>query len=267
MKALVQLILNATAAGKDMLLAANAAAQKVLLSLGNVDNTSDANKPVSTAQQTALDAKLAIAGGTLTGDLKFTDATYDIGKSGVTRPRDGFFSRNVAIGGTLGVTGATTCAALTASGNVAVSSIGAGTSSYRVSIGTYGTISETGGGLGYITGNSVAAHTTNNTVVKTSGDVGHFMRMRYDQGISFHTGITGSVGVTSADDGNQRLIIDGNGLATFSNPVIVGVYTFATVPTASLNTGGEIRISDRAQRRAYSDGTHWRFIADDVIIS
>lgn len=30
--------------------------------LGNVDNTSDANKPVSTAQQTALDLKLAITG-------------------------------------------------------------------------------------------------------------------------------------------------------------------------------------------------------------
>jgi hypothetical protein len=55
---LVQLILNATTAGKSMLTAANAAAQKVLLSLGNVDNTSDANKPVSTAQQTAFDAKV-----------------------------------------------------------------------------------------------------------------------------------------------------------------------------------------------------------------
>lgn len=47
-----------------MLSAANAAAQKTLLSLsksdvglGNVDNTSDANKPVSTATQTALDGK------------------------------------------------------------------------------------------------------------------------------------------------------------------------------------------------------------------
>jgi hypothetical protein len=63
---LVQLILNATTAGKSMLTAANAAAQKTLLSLvkgdvglGNVDNTSDASKPVSSAQQTALDAKQA----------------------------------------------------------------------------------------------------------------------------------------------------------------------------------------------------------------
>ena len=67
---LVDLILNATAAGRSMLTAANAAAQKTLLSLvkgdvglGNVDNTSDANKPVSTAQQTALNAKADLVGG------------------------------------------------------------------------------------------------------------------------------------------------------------------------------------------------------------
>ena len=41
-------------------------------------------------------------------DLLFTDNTYDIGKSGATRPRDGFFSRNAVIGGTLGVSGVST---------------------------------------------------------------------------------------------------------------------------------------------------------------
>jgi len=50
---------------------------------------------------TALAALMPIAGGILTGDLKFTDATYDIGKSGATRPRDLFLSRNAVIGGTL----------------------------------------------------------------------------------------------------------------------------------------------------------------------
>ena len=44
---------------------------KANIGLGNVDNTSDANKPVSTAQQTALDAKLSKSGGTLTGDVNF----------------------------------------------------------------------------------------------------------------------------------------------------------------------------------------------------
>lgn len=79
---LVQLILNATAAGKSMLTAANAAAQKTLLSLvkgdvglGNVDNTSDANKPVSTAQQTAIDAKIGGSVGSTTNRLAKSSGT------------------------------------------------------------------------------------------------------------------------------------------------------------------------------------------------
>lgn len=42
---------------------------KASLGLGNVDNTSDANKPISTATQTALNGKLSLSGGTMTGVL------------------------------------------------------------------------------------------------------------------------------------------------------------------------------------------------------
>lgn len=49
-----------------------------------------------------------IAGATVTGDLLFTDATYDIGKTGATRPRDLFVSRNGVVGGTVNITGQTT---------------------------------------------------------------------------------------------------------------------------------------------------------------
>lgn len=59
---------------------------------------------------------LLLTGGTMTGDILFTDATYDIGKSGATRPRDGFFSRNGAFGGTLAVTGHTTFEGVTSTG-------------------------------------------------------------------------------------------------------------------------------------------------------
>lgn len=38
-------------------------------------------------------------------DVLFTDALYDIGKSGATRPRDLFLSRNLTVGGTLQVVG------------------------------------------------------------------------------------------------------------------------------------------------------------------
>lgn len=42
---------------------------------------------------------------TMQSDLTFTDATYDIGKTGATRPRDLFLSRNLVVGGTTTHTG------------------------------------------------------------------------------------------------------------------------------------------------------------------
>jgi hypothetical protein len=45
---------------------------------------------------------------TITSNLIFTDNTYDIGASGATRPRNLYLSGNGVVGGTLGVTGATT---------------------------------------------------------------------------------------------------------------------------------------------------------------
>ena len=42
---------------------------KTMVGLGNVDNTSDTNKPVSTAQQAALNLKASIASPTFTGNL------------------------------------------------------------------------------------------------------------------------------------------------------------------------------------------------------
>jgi len=46
---------------------ANATTARTNLGLGNVDNTSDANKPVSTAQQTALNLKANLTGAAFTG--------------------------------------------------------------------------------------------------------------------------------------------------------------------------------------------------------
>lgn len=51
-----------------------AALTKSSVGLANVDNTADTAKPVSTAQQTALNAKLNLAGGTLTGALTLSGA-------------------------------------------------------------------------------------------------------------------------------------------------------------------------------------------------
>ena len=67
-------ITAAGTAADSKIATAVAALTKSSVGLGNVDNTSDANKPVSTATQTALDAKLNLSGGTLTGALTLSGA-------------------------------------------------------------------------------------------------------------------------------------------------------------------------------------------------
>ncbi len=262
---IVELILNATVAGKSMLSAANAAAQKTLLSLvkgdvglGNVDNTSDASKPVSTAQQTALDAKLALAGGTMTGDLKFVDASYDIGKSGATRPRDGFFSRNVSIGGTLGVTGATTVVDMTTSGSIMLG----------------GNITINNGAYNYqylATGKAIFLFNSSGNYGKIQNDSGGKFSLAWaaSGGTGLGTPVvtwvdTGRCGINNA---SPSVALDVTGAINATGLMCCGVYTFATVPIASSNTGKFLRISDRTQKHAYSDGTNWRFFGDDAIIS
>jgi len=83
----------------------------------------------SVRYEQVVGAYLPITGGTLTGNLLFTDNTYDIGASGATRPRDLFLARNAVVGGTLGVTGATTLSAALTYGGVALANSVTGTGS------------------------------------------------------------------------------------------------------------------------------------------
>jgi hypothetical protein len=61
--------ISLTAAGRALLDDASSLAQRATLELGNVDNTSDANKPVSSAQAAANALRLLLTGGTLSGFL------------------------------------------------------------------------------------------------------------------------------------------------------------------------------------------------------
>lgn len=58
-----------TAFGRSLIDDSNAATARTTLGLGNVDNTSDANKPISTATQSALDLKAPINSPTFTGTV------------------------------------------------------------------------------------------------------------------------------------------------------------------------------------------------------
>lgn len=72
---------------------------KALIGLGNVDNTSDANKPVSIAQQAALDLKFDKVGGNISGITTVTEAGSGTGQ--------GIVSRAANAGGTAGFAWAT----------------------------------------------------------------------------------------------------------------------------------------------------------------
>jgi hypothetical protein len=65
--------------------------------LSNVDNTTDADKPISTAQQTALGTKLNLAGGTMTGKITLdgdpTQALHAVTKQYVDSVEAGLITR------------------------------------------------------------------------------------------------------------------------------------------------------------------------------
>lgn len=124
---------------------------------------------------------------TVTSDLLFTDATYDIGKSGATRPRDGHFSRNMAVGGTLGVTGATTLSS---------------------TLGVTGLITASGGLSGALTGN-----VTGNVTGNLTGDVTGNISGNVTGGtISGTTGtFTGALSAQTLTANNGTLYLDDNG--------------------------------------------------------
>jgi hypothetical protein len=69
---------------------------KSMVGLGNVDNTSDANKPISTATQSALDLKAPKASPTFTGTLTAADVeiTGNLNVTGTTTTVD---SQNLAV--------------------------------------------------------------------------------------------------------------------------------------------------------------------------
>ena len=115
---------------------------------------------------------------TITSNLLFTDATYDIGATGATRPRDLFLSRDAVLGGTITTTGN---ASLGGDANV-VGSFSVNTDKFQVAAATgntlvAGTLGVTGattatGGLNVDTINEITAAggvTIDSVVLKDGG--------------------------------------------------------------------------------------------------
>ena len=96
---------------------------KGMVGLGNVDNTSDTSKPVSTAQQTALDAKAPLADPTFTGSVGIgTDSPgYKLEVVGQVRATQGFSG-----GASSAFSGITNSGTITSTGNVGIATTSPG---------------------------------------------------------------------------------------------------------------------------------------------
>jgi len=180
----------------------------------------------------------------------------------------------VTIGDTGNIAGLGTvsCGAITASGGITATGGGiSGTDGWKG--GSYG------GGYGAIWPASVTPGLSNfsflfnanqteinggggSIILGTSGaGRGH---VRNDGTLGAATDSTYDIGETAARRPRNVYVA---GAITASGLMCAGVYTLATVPSASSNTGKFLRVSDRSQKHAYSDGTNWRFFGDDAIIS
>jgi hypothetical protein len=159
-----------------------------------------------TTSSLLLAATTAVVGALpnpITQDLLFTDNTYDIGKSGASRPRDGFFSRNAVVGGTLSVS-STDASSLDVSGGL---NIGSG------NVALVGTDGKLSGPLSstIIDDLSGANLTTLNASNVSSGTLSE---ARLPAGISVAKGGTGVATLTA----NSLLLGAGTSDVTFAAP-------------------------------------------------
>lgn len=100
-------------------------------------------------------------------------------------------------------------------------------------------------------------------------------------GVGFEA-MDGDVWLLSNGDANKRIKINKSIQATSGNTTLTAItnqavetqvpfllrgYNTASLPSASTFSGCMIRILDRANKPAYSDGTNWLFVATDAVVS
>jgi len=198
----------------------------------------------STLILAATSAVAATLPNPISQDLLFTDATYDIGKSGASRPRDLFQSRNATIGGTLGVTGATTLSSTL--GVTGATTLSSTLASGALTVTGAATVSTTLGVTGATTLSSTVATgaltvTGNETVSGTLGVTGATtLSSTLASGALTVTGnetVSGTLGVTGATTLSSTLA--SGALTVTGNETVSGTLgvTGATTLSSTLASG------------------------------
>jgi hypothetical protein len=184
---------------------------------------------------TFMRSDAAPAIGTLTANLIFTDATYNIGASGATRPRDIFLSRNAVIGGTISVTGHTTFEGVTSTG-----ATGTGNLVYSASPTFTGTLAASA-----ITASSTITPSQTNGIVGTTtnndanaGSVGEYISASVSSGSPTSVSNNSqanliSISLTAGDWDVSSVVTYNGGATTLVTYLIAGI-------SATSNTIGAI---------------------------
>ena len=229
---------------------------KTMVGLGNVDNTSDANKPVSTAQQTALDLKEALAN-------KSTDLSADAAsntKYPSAKAVADYVSNSVSSGATPDATSTTkgklqlsndlggTAAAPTVNSVGGVSSSTIGTIATTIAAATDANTVNTlvlrdGSGnfaAGMITANVTGALTGNASTATKLATARSIYGNNFDGSAALTQAIGGTYGGTGVNNGSKTITLGGNIntgglLTTVGDFVVAGNYSTTLTATANTN--------------------------------
>lgn len=256
------------------LVARGAAAQGIVIPYTFVNGTAADADQVNANFAALANNALNRTGGTMTGDLLFTDATYDIGKSGATRPRDQFLSRNLSVGGTATITGAingqTISAAASLTGTLAVAGASAFTGAVTFAANpvaansvvfsgkTTGAVSKAIATVdasnhivfgdaslpAYLNGTTVFANTT---VEALSGDF-----ILHNTGVLYGRNTVGTAKTLATIDASNHVVFGDASLSTYLTGALVIVSTLTTTGSA---TGKKVVCVDTGSGQLYASST------------